>query len=143
MRCAWISSSTPPGTAACVSAPLASQVTAGMDLVWKKYQVFSKAAEKFLEAVREQIQIARTLTDRPFGVNIMLLSPYAAEIADLVVEEGVSAVTTGAGNPGSFIEKWKNAGIKVMPVVPSVAYAKRMQKMGADAVVVRFTALRL
>lgn len=93
------------------------------------------AANAPVEFVRDQIRKAKELTDKPFGVNIMLLSPYVKEIAQLVIEEGVSAVTTGAGNPGSFIADWKQAGIKVMPVVPSVAYAKRMEKMGADAVI--------
>ena len=85
--------------------------------------------------VAEQIRIARTLTDKPFGVNIMLLNPNAEEVAKIVVEEGVQAVTTGAGNPGKFMELWKNAGVKVIPVVASVAMAKMMERAGADAVV--------
>lgn len=77
--------------------------------------------------------------DKPFGVNIMLMSPNAEELSDLVIEEGVPIVTTGAGNPGKYMEKWKAAGIKVIPVVPSVALAKRMENAGADAVVAEGT----
>lgn len=87
------------------------------------------------EAVREEIRKARTLTDKPFGVNIMLAAPDAAEIASLVVEEGVKIVTTGAGTPARFMDMWKEAGIKVIPVVPSVAYARKMQDLGATAIV--------
>lgn len=85
--------------------------------------------------VREEIRKAKALTDKPFGVNIMLLSPHAPEVAKVVVEEKVSVVTTGAGNPESYIPMWKEAGIVVIPVVASVALAKRMEKYGADAVV--------
>ncbi|GFZ31894.1 2-nitropropane dioxygenase [Clostridium zeae] len=88
-----------------------------------------------VEHVREQIRKAKTLTDKPFGVNIMLLSPNADELARVVCEEGVKVVTTGAGNPGKYVEMWKNNGIKVIPVVPSVALAKRMERCGADAVI--------
>lgn len=87
------------------------------------------------EAVREEIRKARTLTDKPFGVNIMLAAPNAAEIADMVVEEGVKILTTGAGSPAAYAEKWKAAGIKFIPVVASVAYALKMQEIGATAVV--------
>lgn len=87
------------------------------------------------EFVREEIRKAKILTDKPFGVNIMLLSPHAPEVAKVVVEEKVSVVTTGAGNPESYIPMWKEAGIVVIPVVASVALAKRMEKYGADAVV--------
>lgn len=87
------------------------------------------------EVVREEIRKAKALTDKPFGVNIMLLSPHAAEVAKIVVEEKVAVVTTGAGNPESYIPMWKEAGIVVIPVVASVALAKRMEKYGADAVV--------
>ena len=87
------------------------------------------------DVVRTQICEAKKLTDKPFGVNIMLLSPYAEEVAHVVVEEGIKVVTTGAGNPGKYMEMWKAAGIKVVPVVASVALAKMMQKAGADAVV--------
>ncbi|GKU25707.1 enoyl-[acyl-carrier-protein] reductase FabK [Clostridium folliculivorans] len=88
-----------------------------------------------VEYVREQIRKAKTLTDKPFGVNIMLLSPNADELARVVCEEGVKVVTTGAGNPGKYVEMWKSNGIKVIPVVPSVALAKRMERCGADAVI--------
>jgi enoyl-[acyl-carrier protein] reductase II len=85
--------------------------------------------------VREQIRRAKELTDKPFGVNIMLLSENADELSEIVIEEGVKVVTTGAGNPGKYMEKWKNAGIKVIPVVASVALAKRMERAGADAII--------
>lgn len=87
------------------------------------------------EVVREEIRKAKALTDKPIGVNVMLLSPHADEVAKVVVEEGVKVVTTGAGNPEKYIEMWKNAGIRVIPVVASVALAKRMERYGADAVV--------
>ncbi len=85
--------------------------------------------------VREQIQIARSLTDKPFGVNIMLLSPYADEIAQVVIDEHVPVLTTGAGNPAKYMKAWKAAGIRVIPVVPSVAMAKLMTRVGADALI--------
>lgn len=88
------------------------------------------------EVVREQIQKAKSMTDKPFGVNIMLMQANAHEIADLVCEEGVAVVTTGAGSPGKYMDKWKENNIKVIPVVPSVAIARRMEKFGADAVIV-------
>lgn len=94
------------------------------------------AASAPAEIVREEIKKAKELTDKPFGVNIMLLNPNAEEVAKIVVEEGIKAVTTGAGNPEKYIPMWKEAGIKVIPVVASVAMAKRMEKYGADAVVV-------
>ncbi len=87
------------------------------------------------EAVRDEIRKAKTLTDRPFGVNVMLAAPGAAEIADLVVEEGVKIVTTGAGSPAPYMDKWLAAGIRVIPVVASVSYAVRMQELGAAAVI--------
>ena len=87
------------------------------------------------EAVREQIVRCRELTDRPFGVNIMLQAPNAAEVAAMLVKEGVKVVTTGAGSPIRFMQMWKEAGITVIPVVPSVAIAVKMQAAGADAVV--------
>lgn len=87
------------------------------------------------EAVREEIRKCRTLTDKPFGVNIMLQAPNAAEVADMVIEEGVSILTTGAGSPAVYMPKWKAAGIRVIPVVASVAYALKMQECGADAVI--------
>ncbi|ROR27169.1 enoyl-[acyl-carrier protein] reductase II [Mobilisporobacter senegalensis] len=88
-----------------------------------------------VEVVRAEIRKAKELTKNPFGVNIMLLSPHAETIARLVVEEDVKVVTTGAGNPEKYIGMWKEAGIKIIPVVASVALAKRMEKYGADAVV--------
>lgn len=93
------------------------------------------AASAPAEIVREEIRKAKALTDKPFGVNIMLLNPNSEEVAKVVVEEGVKAVTTGAGNPEKFIPMFKEAGIKVIPVVASVAMAKRMERYGADAVV--------
>lgn len=87
------------------------------------------------EIVREEIRKAKELTDKPFGVNIMLLNPNADEVAKIVVEEGIQAVTTGAGNPEKYMPMWKKAGVKVIPVVASVAMAKRMERYGADAVV--------
>ena len=87
------------------------------------------------EQLRAEIKKCKELTDKPFGVNIMLMSPFADEVADVVVEEGVKVVTTGAGNPGKYMEKWTEAGIKVIPVVPSTALAKRMEKLGAFAVI--------
>lgn len=93
------------------------------------------AASAPAEWVRDQIRKAKELTDRPFGVNIMLMSPYAEEVAQVVVEEGVKVVTTGAGNPEKYMEMWKKAGVKVIPVVASAALAKRMERCGADAVV--------
>ena len=91
------------------------------------------------EVVREEIKKARELTDKPFGVNVMLMSPFADDVAKVVVEEGIKVVTTGAGNPGKYMEMWKNAGIKVIPVVASVALARMMEKGGADAVVAEGT----
>ena len=87
------------------------------------------------EAVRAEIRKARTLTDKPFGVNIMLAAPDAADIARLVVVEGVRIVTTGAGSPAPYMAEWLAAGIKVIPVVASVAYALKMQELGASAVI--------
>lgn len=87
------------------------------------------------EWVREQVREVKKRTDKPFGINIMLMSPYADEVAKVVVEEGVPVVTTGAGNPEKYMKMWKEAGVKVIPVVASVALAKRMEKCGADAVV--------
>ena len=93
------------------------------------------AASAPAEVVREEVRKCKELTDRPFGVNIMLLNPNAEEVAQIVVEEGVSVVTTGAGNPARFMEMWKKANVKVIPVVASVAMAKMMERTGADAVV--------
>ena len=93
------------------------------------------AANAPVEWVRQEIRKTKELTDKPFGVNIMLLSNNADEVAKLVCEEGVKVVTTGAGNPGKYISMWKEHGIKVIPVVASVALALRMERTGADAVV--------
>ena len=87
------------------------------------------------EAVRNEIRKCKELTDTPFGVNIMLQAPNVDEIAEMVVEEGVRILTTGAGSPVKYMEAWKAAGIKVIPVVPSVALALKMQRAGADAIV--------
>ena len=91
------------------------------------------------EWVREQIREAKKLTDKPFGINIMMISPYADEVAKVAVEEGVAVVATGAGSPEKYVKMWKEAGIKVIPVVASVAMAKRMQRCGADALVAEGT----
>ena len=93
------------------------------------------AANAPAEWVREQIRAAKNLTEQPFGVNILLMSPYADEVAQVVAEEGVKVVTTGAGSPEKYMERWKQSGIRVIPVVASVALAKRMERCGADAVV--------
>ena len=85
--------------------------------------------------LREQIKIAKGLTDKPFGVNIMLMSPHVEEVAKIVAEEKVSVVTTGAGNPSAYMEIWQMSGIKVIPVIASVAMAKKMEKCGACAVI--------
>ena len=87
------------------------------------------------EAVRAEIRKARELTSKPFGVNIMLAAPNAAEIASLVVEEGIGIVTTGAGSPAPYMEQWLAAGIRVIPVVASVAYALKMEELGATAII--------
>lgn len=87
------------------------------------------------EAVREEVRKAKALTDKPFGVNVMLMNPEAEAIAHMLVEEGVAVVTTGAGNPEKYFSIWKEAGIKIIPVVASVGLAKRMEKYGADAVI--------
>lgn len=89
--------------------------------------------------VREQIRKTRELTDKPFGVNIMLMNPEADEIAKVVADEGVKVVTTGAGNPGKYMAMWKETGVKVIPVVASVAMARMMERAGADAVVAEGT----
>ena len=97
------------------------------------------AASAPAEWVRAQIQEVKRRTDKPFGVNIMLISPYAKEVAELVAEEKVPVVTTGAGSPEKYMSLWKEAGIKVIPVVASVALAKRMERCGADALVAEGT----
>lgn len=91
------------------------------------------------EVIRNEIREARKLTSKPFGVNVMLMSPYAEDIAKVVVEEGIKVVTTGAGSPEKYMKMWKEAGIVVIPVVASVALARRMERTGADAVVAEGT----
>lgn len=86
--------------------------------------------------LRQEIRACKALTNKPFGVNIMLLSPFVEEVAQVVVEEGITIVTTGAGNPGKYMDIWQQNNIKVIPVVPSVAIARRMAKGGADAVII-------
>ena len=97
------------------------------------------AASAPAEWVREQIRLVKEKTDKPFGVNIMLMSPYAEDVARVVAEEKVPVVTTGAGSPEKYMKMWKEAGIKVIPVVASVALAKRMERCGADALVAEGT----
>ena len=92
-----------------------------------------------IDYLRDQIRRCKSLTDKPFGVNIMLMSPNAEELSQLVIDEKVPVVTTGAGNPGKFMAAWKEAGVKVVPVVPSVALAVRMERAGADAVIAEGT----
>ncbi len=91
------------------------------------------------DVVREQIKKARTLTKKPFGVNVMLMSPYADKVMEMILEEKPAVVVTGAGNPGKYIPKLKEAGIKIMPVVASVALAKRLEKSGVDAIIAEGT----
>ncbi len=91
------------------------------------------------EVIRAEVRKTKELTNKPFGVNIMLLSEFADDIAQMVCEEGVKVVTTGAGAPGKYMDIWKAHGIKVIPVVPSVAIAKRMERSGADAVIAEGT----
>ncbi len=91
------------------------------------------------EWVRNEIIKAKELTDKPFGVNVMLMSPFVDEVMDVIYEERVPVIATGAGNPGKYIKRFKSIGTKVIPVVPSVALAKRMEKEGADAVIAEGT----
>ena len=91
------------------------------------------------EVIREQIRKAREITSNPIGVNVMLMSPHVEDVAKVVIEEKVEVVTTGAGNPEKFMKAWKEAGIKIIPVVASVALAKRMERSGADAVIAEGT----
>jgi enoyl-[acyl-carrier protein] reductase II len=91
------------------------------------------------EIIKEEIRKCRELTDKPFGVNVMLLSPFADDIIDLIIEEKIPVITTGAGNPAKYVDRLKEVGIKIIPVVPSIALAQRMEKLGADAVIVEGT----
>jgi len=92
-----------------------------------------------VDMLRDNIRKCKELTDKPFGVNLMLMHPQADEMAELIVEEGVKIVTTGAGNPAKHVEKWKAAGMKIMPVVSAVALAKKMESLGVDAVIAEGT----
>lgn len=92
-----------------------------------------------IEWIREEIRKVKKMTSKPFGVNVMLMTPHADEVAKLVCEEKVPVVTTGAGSPGKYMEMWKANGIKVIPVVASVALAKRMEKAGADCIIAEGT----
>ena len=85
--------------------------------------------------IRNEIRKTKSMTDKPFGVNIMLMSPFADEVANVVIEEHVAVVTTGAGNPTKYMKQWKEAGIKILPVIPSTAFAKMMERVGASAVI--------
>ncbi len=87
------------------------------------------------ELLRDQVRLAKELTDRPFGVNLMLMTPHIDELVAMVLEEGVSAVTTGAGNPGKYMSALQDRGIKVLPIAPSVALAKRLESIGADVII--------
>ncbi len=87
------------------------------------------------DVIREKVLVAKKMTDKPFGINIMLMSPFAQDLADLVIEEDIRFVTTGAGSPQKYMERWKQHGVTVIPVVASVAQAVKMEKIGADAVV--------
>ncbi len=91
------------------------------------------------EALRAEIHAARAKTDKPFGVNIMMMNPHLEELSQVVIEEKVAVITTGAGNPGKYVPAWKEAGIKVMPVAGTVALAKRLARSGADAIIVEGT----
>ena len=91
------------------------------------------------ELLRHQIQLCKSLTDKPFGVNLMLMNPCAGEMAKIIIEEGVQVVTTGAGNPGQYIPAWKEAGVKVLPVVAASVLAKRLERYGVDAVIAEGT----
>ena len=91
------------------------------------------------EQLREQIRTCRAHTEKPFGVNLMLMNPHIEQLAQVVVEEKVPVITTGAGNPGKYLPAWKEVGIRVLPVVPSVALARRMERAGADALIVEGT----
>lgn len=85
--------------------------------------------------LREHIALCRSLTDKPFGVNLMLMNPHTDEMAEIVAEEHIAVLTTGAGNPGKYLPKWKEAGIRVFPVVSSVALARRVEQLGADGII--------
>lgn len=92
-----------------------------------------------VDYLRDQIRKSKSMTDKPFGLNVMMMSPYLEDVAQLVIDEKIAVVTTGAGNPVKYMKSWKEAGIKVIPVVPSVRLAQRMEQNGADAVIVEGT----
>ena len=89
-----------------------------------------------IDYLREQIRLCKEKTDKPFGVNVMLMNPHAPEIADVLAEEKVAVITTGAGSPERYLKKWQEAGIKIIPVIASVGLAKRMEKLGVDVMTV-------
>lgn len=91
------------------------------------------------EMMRKEIETAKSLTDKPFGVNLMMMNPDVEEMAQIIAEEKPSVVTTGAGNPGKYVKMWKEQGIKVIPVVSSVALAKRLEREGVDAIIAEGT----
>ena len=91
------------------------------------------------EMMRKEIETAKSLTDKPFGVNLMMMNPDVEEMAQIIAEEKPSVVTTGAGNPGKYVKTWKEQGIKVIPVVSSVALAKRLEREGVDAIIAEGT----
>ena len=91
------------------------------------------------QRLRQEIRRAKELTDKPFGVNLMLMNPCADEIAQVIIDEGVQVVTTGAGNPGKYVPAWKDHGIKVIPVVAATILAKRLVRLGVDAVIAEGT----
>lgn len=91
------------------------------------------------DIIKSEINKCKKLTDKPFGVNVMLMSPFVEEIIDLVIEEKIEVITTGAGNPAKYIENLKGAGVKIIPVVPTISLAKRMEKLGADAIIAEGT----
>ena len=91
------------------------------------------------EMMRKEIETAKSLTDKPFGVNLMMMNPDVEEMAQIIAEEKPSVVTTGAGNPGKYVKRWKEQGIKVIPVVSSVALAKRLEREGVDAIIAEGT----
>ena len=92
-----------------------------------------------VEQARDSIRLCKTLTDKPFGVNVMLMNPFKDEIMEMICEEKVALVTTGAGNPGKYVEALKASGAKVIPVVPTVALARRMENYGVDAIIAEGT----
>lgn len=101
--------------------------------------IIAAGGMKSAEELRREIAACRALTDKPFGVNLMLMNPCVKDLAQVVVEEGVSVVTTGAGNPGPYIAKWKEAGIKVIPVVAATILARRLARAGVDAIIAEGT----